>query len=186
MFTEVLTLGKSVFFYSASDMEPGLALMDEIGRRALTNAFINFIRKPSDPRAYRDSLIYDQCRVTNVDETASRAAKRRSRVEEDDGDDLDGGGRRQSGAGGGGGIPKCPSAPDIAHHKLDPGVIMGMKGSKRHAQHPHQTHPHHQQQHQQLLGRAATVSGKRTPSPRGESGAVGGGSGGGGRRSRNK
>ena len=54
-------------------MEPGLALMDEIGRTALTNAFIHFIRNTcGDPSsAYRDSLIYAGCRVTNVDETTA-------------------------------------------------------------------------------------------------------------------
>ena len=51
-----------------------MALMDEIGRTALTNAFINFIRNTCDPSAYRDSLIYDGCRVTNVDETSTTAA----------------------------------------------------------------------------------------------------------------
>ena len=56
---------------SVNDLEPGLALMDEIGRTALTNAFIHFIRNTCDPSAYRDSLIYAGCRVTNVDETAA-------------------------------------------------------------------------------------------------------------------
>ena len=56
-----------------SELEPGLALMDEIGRTALTNAFINFIRNTCDPSAYRDSLIYAGCRVTNVDETSLTA-----------------------------------------------------------------------------------------------------------------
>ena len=57
--------------FSVNDLEPGLALMDEIGRTALTNAFIHFIRNTCDPSAYRDSLIYAGCRVTNVDETAT-------------------------------------------------------------------------------------------------------------------
>ena len=56
---------------SVNDLEPGLALMDEIGRTALTNAFIHFIRNTCDPSAYRDSLIYAGCRVTNVDETTA-------------------------------------------------------------------------------------------------------------------
>ena len=60
--------------FLVNDLEPGLALMDEIGRTALTNAFINFIRNTCDPSAYRDSLIYDGCRVTNVDETSTSAA----------------------------------------------------------------------------------------------------------------
>ena len=59
---------------SVNDLEPGLALMDEIGRTALTNAFIHFIRNTCDPSAYRDSLIYAGCRVTNVDETSTTAA----------------------------------------------------------------------------------------------------------------
>ena len=57
--------------FSVNDLEPGLALMDEIGRTALTNAFIHFIRNTCDPSAYRDSLIYAGCRVTNVDETTA-------------------------------------------------------------------------------------------------------------------
>ena len=57
--------------FSVNDLEPGLALMDEIGRTALANAFIHFIRNTCDPSAYRDSLIYAGCRVTNVDETAT-------------------------------------------------------------------------------------------------------------------
>ena len=60
-----------VLSHSVSDLEPGLALMDEIGRTALTNAFIHFIRNTCDPSAYRDSLIYAGCRVTNVDETTA-------------------------------------------------------------------------------------------------------------------
>jgi hypothetical protein len=139
-----------IFLYlSASDMEPGLALMDEIGRRALTNAFINFIRNTSDPSAYRDSLIYDQVRVTNVDETYNGRY-------EDEYEDRHRHRPRHHHSG----IPKCPSAPDIAHHKLDPGVIIHVpKQSKLLS-----------------LGRAATVSGegKRTPSPRGGAGGGGG------------
>jgi len=42
--------------------------MDEIGRRALTNAFINFIREPENPSSYRDSLIYDNCRPSKVND----------------------------------------------------------------------------------------------------------------------
>ena len=61
------------YLFLVNDLEPGLALMDEIGRTALTNAFINFIRNTCDPSAYRDSLIYAGCRVTNVDETSTTA-----------------------------------------------------------------------------------------------------------------
>lgn len=62
--------------------------MDEIGRQALTNAFINFIRDTTNPAAYRDSLIYED--VPHEDLKT--------------------------------GIQKCPSAPNIAHHKLDPPI----------------------------------------------------------------
>ena len=49
-----------------------MALMDEIGRRALTNAFINFTRNHNTSgvnptAAYRDSLIYDDCRISTLD-----------------------------------------------------------------------------------------------------------------------
>ncbi len=47
-----------MFFFAACDLEPGLALMDEIGRRALTNAFIHFTRNTSI-HVFRDSLVYD-------------------------------------------------------------------------------------------------------------------------------
>ena len=65
--------------FSVNDLEPGLALMDEIGRTALTNAFIHFIRNTCDPSAYRDSLIYAGCRVTNVDETTANDELPRNR-----------------------------------------------------------------------------------------------------------
>ena len=42
------------YLFLVNDLEPGLALMDEIGRTALTNAFINFTRNTCDPSAYRD------------------------------------------------------------------------------------------------------------------------------------
>ncbi|XP_059089353.1 uncharacterized protein LOC131885344 [Tigriopus californicus] len=90
---------------AASDFEPGLALMDEIGRRALTNAFIQFTRNTSNPSAYRDSLIYNIQPSQNY-------------PKEDDG--FRGSGHLEVGQA----IPKCPSAPDIAHHKLDHNVTM--------------------------------------------------------------
>ena len=67
-------------------MEPGLALMDEIGRRALTNAFINFTRSHATSgvnptAAYRDSLIYDDCRLSTLDmEEEEEEQKRRRKV----------------------------------------------------------------------------------------------------------
>ncbi len=58
-------------------MEPGLALMDEIGRRALTNAFINFIRDPSNPSSYRDSLIYHNVRTSRLESDSNEADNNR-------------------------------------------------------------------------------------------------------------
>ena len=67
--------------------------------------------------------------------------------------------------GSGSGIPKCPSAPDIAHHKLDVSSTGGARvqhlsgGSSRGLS---------KGAAGQLLGRAATLK-SRTPSPRGVS-----------------
>ena len=61
--------------------------MDEIGRQALTNAFIEFTRNTSNPAAYRDSLIYDGVYPSNTD-TRNSFRRKESRK-----------------------IPKCPSAP---------------------------------------------------------------------------
>lgn len=94
-------------FLTIGNLEPGLALMDEIGRQALTNAFINFNRSPCDPKAYRDSLIYDGCVVSEVDNELLTVEETRSK------DQLELPLVAQA-------IPKCPSAPDIAHNKLDP------------------------------------------------------------------
>ena len=44
-FRKYVNISLLVFLISVAGMEPGLALMDEIGRRALTDAFIRFTRE---------------------------------------------------------------------------------------------------------------------------------------------
>ena len=60
----------------------------------------------------------------------------------------------------GSGIPKCPSAPDIAHHKLD----LSSTGAR--LQHLSGDSRKSKGAAGQLLARAATLR-SRTPSPRG-------------------
>ena len=84
--------------------------MDEVGRQALTNAFIHFIRDTSNPSSYRDSLIY------NVDTETKQTSNAPPQQQPLHTPPAAGNSPTAAAAGP---IQKCPSAPDIAHHKLD-------------------------------------------------------------------
>ena len=97
-------------------IEPGLALMDEIGRRALTDAFIRFTKETAKTHRFLynpkegDPNLGSPIEATGLEAEVSGARKKtlgELDIEEDLEEDL------QSP-----GMPKCPSAPNIHQHKL--------------------------------------------------------------------
>ncbi len=114
-------------------MEPGLALMDEIGRRALTDAFIRFTKQTArthrflyNPNADEPNNLGSpieagaQGASAQAEDSAGQQASERSAAERaqhaGDLDDLD---EDDSPT-----LPKCPSAPNIHHHKLYPATAV--------------------------------------------------------------
>ena len=101
---------------TVAGIEPGLALMDEIGRRALTDAFIRFTKEtakthrflynPKEGDPHLGSPIENN---ENNDHVANQVKKGLDCHMEEDLEDED----LQSP-----GMAKCPSAPNIHQHKL--------------------------------------------------------------------
>ena len=80
-------------------VDSSLPLMDEIGRRALTNAFIHFAKETGRKRRFLYNAAMDSYETPEFRSTCY-----------DDEDPVESAIRHP--------IPKCPSAPNIHHHKL--------------------------------------------------------------------
>ena len=93
---------------TVAGIEPGLALMDEIGRRALTDAFIRFTKETAKTHRFlynpKEGDPHLGSPIENNENQGQIKATEEDLLEDED---------LQSP-----GMPKCPSAPNIHQHKL--------------------------------------------------------------------